>query len=97
MRYGSIYLVVKDFRKSLNFYEKLFDIKVSATNGERFAVFNNDGLNVCLLNGYYDSEHPDHIETTGEDYPIYDDTSAIANSENNRKVFVTIQHPTPKT
>lgn len=27
MRYGSIYLVVKDFRKSLNFYEKLFDIR----------------------------------------------------------------------
>lgn len=24
MRYGSIYLVVKDFRKSLNFYEKLW-------------------------------------------------------------------------
>lgn len=49
MRYGSIYLVVKDFHKSLDFYEKLLDMKVSARNGERFAVFNNDGLNICLL------------------------------------------------
>lgn len=48
MRYGSIYLVVKDFNKSLDFYEKLLDMKVSARNGERFAVFNNDGLNICL-------------------------------------------------
>lgn len=32
MRYGSIYLVVKDFNKSLDFYEKLLDMKVSARN-----------------------------------------------------------------
>lgn len=93
MRYGSVYLVVKDFHKSLDFYEKLLEMKVSATNGERFAVFNNSGLNICLLNGYYDAEHPDHIETKGEDYPIYDDTSAIANSENNRKVFINLCVP----
>lgn len=28
--YGSIYLVVKDFDKSLNFYEKIFNKKVNA-------------------------------------------------------------------
>ena len=33
--YASIYLVVKDFDLSLDFYEKLFDIKVSAINGKR--------------------------------------------------------------
>ena len=90
MRYGSVYLVVKDFHKSLDFYENLLEMKVSATNGERFAVLNNNGLNICLLNGYYDSEHPDHIETKGEVYSIYDDTTAIANSENNRKVFINL-------
>ena len=85
MRYGSIYLVVKDFHKSLDFYEKLLDMEVSVKNGERFAVFNNDGLNISLLNGLYDAEHPEQIETKGEAYPIYDDTSAILNSENNKR------------
>ena len=93
MRYGSIYLVVKDFNKSLDFYEKLFDMKVSARNGERFAVFNNDGLNLCIYNGYYDSSHPEQMETKGEAYPIYDDAAAIANSENNRKIFINLGVP----
>lgn len=44
--YGSIYLVVKDFDKSLNFYEKIFNKKVNAINGKRFAIFNLDGLNL---------------------------------------------------
>ena len=62
MRYGMIYLVVKDFQRSLDFYEKVLDMKVSETNGERFAVFNNDGLNICLLNGYYDAKHPEQVK-----------------------------------
>lgn len=93
MRYGSIYLVVKDFNKSLDFYEKLLDMKVSARNGERFAVFNNDGLNICLFNGYYYAEHPEQMETIGESYPIYDDSLAIVNSANNRKVFINLGVP----
>lgn len=36
MRYGSIYLVVKDFDKSLDFYENFLGMSVSATNGKRF-------------------------------------------------------------
>lgn len=90
MRCGSIYLVVKDFNKSLDFYEKLLDMEVSARNGERFAVFNNDGLNICLFNGCYDAEHPEQMETIGESYPIYDDSLAIVNSENNRKIFINL-------
>ena len=93
MRYGSIYLVVKDFNKSLDFYEKLLDMKVSARNGERFAVFNNDGLSICLFNGDYDAEHPEQMETIGESYPIYDDSLAIVNSANNRKVFINLGVP----
>lgn len=90
MRCGSIYLVVKDFNKSLDFYEKLLDMEVSARNGERFAFFNNDGLNICLFNGYYDAEHPEQMKTIGESYPIYDDSLAIVNSENNRKIFINL-------
>lgn len=90
MRCGSIYLVVKDFNKSLDFYEKLLDMEVSSRNGERFAVFNNDGLNICLFNGCYDAEHPEQMETIGESYPIYDDSLAIVNSENNRKIFINL-------
>lgn len=46
--YGSIYLVVKDFDKSLDFYEKLFRMKVSAMNGKIFINLGVDDL---------DSEH----------------------------------------
>lgn len=97
MRYGSIYLVVKDFNKSLDFYEKLLDMKVSKCNGKRFAVFNNDGLNICLFNGYYDAEHPEQMETIGKYYPIYDDSVSIINSENNRKVFINLCVPDLQT
>ena len=75
MRYGMIYLVVKDFQRSLDFYKKVLDMQVSETNGERFAVFNNDGLN---------------IEKKGESFPIYDDTVSIVDSENSRKAFINI-------
>ena len=68
-------------------------MKVCARNGERFAVFNNDGLNICLFNGYYDAEHPEQMETIGESYPIYDDSLAIVNSANNRKVFINLGVP----
>ena len=50
MRYVSIYLIVKDFEKSVAFYEKILSMKVSAQNGTRFAMFNNDGLNICIMN-----------------------------------------------
>ena len=90
MKYSSIYLVVKDFDKSLDFYEKLLEMKVSATNGKRFAMFNNDGLNLCLMNGYYDELYPEKKETKGEIYPEYDDMVGIANAANSRKVFINL-------
>lgn len=90
MRYGSIYLVVKDFDKSLDFYEKVLDMKVSATNGKRFAMFNNEGLNLCLMNGYYDAQYPEHKETKGASYPEYDNMSEIVNSANPKKVFINL-------
>ena len=90
MRYGSIYLVVRDFEKSLDFYEKVLDMKVSAVNGTRFAVFQNEGLTICLMNGYYDVQNPEKVVKGGGYYPTYDDQHVIADSENNRKVFINL-------
>ena len=90
MSWGSIYLVVKDFDKSLDFYEKVLDMKVSATNGKRFAMFNNPGLNLCLMNGYYDEQFPEQKETRGLYYDEYDNMSEIANSANTKKVFINL-------
>jgi len=55
MHLGSIYLVVKDFNKSINFYEKLLEIKVTAKNMERFAQFEFEGHNISIMNGYFDN------------------------------------------
>ncbi|HHD2754126.1 TPA: hypothetical protein ACOTG0_002972 [Clostridium perfringens] len=39
MHLGSIYLIVKNFNTSINFYEKLLEMKVTSKNMERFAQF----------------------------------------------------------
>ena len=91
MRYATVYLVVKDFEKSISFYEKILDMKVSATNGNRFAMFNQQGsLNLCLMNGYFDSENKELVTTKGEYWEIYYNQKNIADSENSRKVFINI-------
>lgn len=90
MRFGSIYLIVKDFDKSVSFYEKVLDMKVSATNGRRFAMFKTEGLTLCLMNGYYDDENKDQVITKGDYWDIYDNHCAIAESKNTRKVFINL-------
>ena len=90
MRYGSIYLVVRDFDRSVSFYEKVLDMRVSAVNGKRFAVFHHQGLNLCLMNGYYDGERREQVITRGEHWDIYDDQRKIADSANTRKVFINL-------
>jgi len=90
MKSGSIYLVVRNFEKSLAFYEKILDMPVSARNGSRFAIFNYDGLKLCLLNGYYDTENMDKVIKRGEYFGDYDDCRQIAESENTRKIFINL-------
>ncbi len=90
MRNASIYLVVKDFDKSVSFYEKVFDMEVSATRGKRFAMFNSNGLTLCIMNGYYDSENSEQVITKGKYWEIYDNQSEIANSINTHKVFINL-------
>lgn len=77
LHFGSVYLIVRDFEKVVSFYEKVFDMEVSAANGKRFAMFNNKGLNLCIMNGYYDSENPEQVKTKGEYWEIYDNQSEI--------------------
>lgn len=90
MRWGSIYLIVKDFDESVSFYEKVLDMKVSAVNGKRFAMFLNDGINLCLMNAYYDEENRSQVVKKGNYWEIFDNYSEIANSVNSRKVFINL-------
>lgn len=65
-------------------------MKVSVLNGKRFAIFNNKGLNLCIMNGYYDNENLNQVVTKGEYWEIYDDLSKIVDSQNSRKVFINL-------
>lgn len=82
---GSVYLVVKDFNKSINFYEKLLDMKVTAQNMERFAQFEFEGRNISIMNAYFDKEHPDLVVTKGEYVEKFDNLPTIAEAENTHK------------
>ncbi len=90
MKFGSIYLIAKDFEKSVSFYEKVLDMKVSASNANRFAVFNVNGLNLCIMSGCYDDENRDKIITKGAFCEIYDNHTKIADSENTHKIFINL-------
>lgn len=57
--YGSIYLIAKDFEKSISFYRALFQKEVHAQNKTRFAVFDINGLTLAIMNGRFDAAHPD--------------------------------------
>ena len=65
MKYGSIYLLVRDFDKSLDFYEKILEMKVSATNGKNLTPIRY--LNVFSPYWYFTFMDPDGnpIKITG--------------------------------
>lgn len=88
--YGSIYLVVSDFEKSVSFYERVLDMKVSGINGMRFAMFSIAGLNLCIMNGHFDSTHCEEVIKKGDYYSVYDDMDEIAEAGNTRKVFINL-------
>ena len=62
---GSIYLIVRDFEKSISFYEQLFSMMVSTRNcGNKFAEFYFDNKCLALMNEdnlqghhYVDGDH----------------------------------------
>jgi catechol 2,3-dioxygenase-like lactoylglutathione lyase family enzyme len=53
---GSTYLIVKNFKKSIAFYETLLEMKVSAQRYYRWAQFNFNGNCIALFNPKYDED-----------------------------------------
>ncbi len=85
MHLGSIYLIVRDFQKSIDFYEKLLNMKVTSKNMERFAQFQFEGHNISLMNGYFDRDNPELTEHRGDYSEEFDDLCSIAEAKNTRK------------
>lgn len=85
MHLGSIYLIVRDFNKSINFYEQLLDMKVTSKNMERFAQFEFEGHNISIMNGYFDIENPKLTVHKGKYVEKFDNLAAIADAENTNK------------
>ena len=88
MHLGSIYLIVRDFNKSVIFYEKLLDMKVTSKNMERFAQFKFEGHNISLMNGYFDNRNPELTIRKGRYVEKFDNLVAIAESKNTNKFIL---------
>ncbi|MFW5894512.1 MAG: VOC family protein [Bacillota bacterium] len=56
LKFASTYLYVKDMDQSIDFYEKLFEMKVSSKNFNRWAQFNLDHGCLALMNRAYDTK-----------------------------------------
>lgn len=85
MHLGSIYLVVKDFNKSINFYERLLEMKVTAKNMERFAQFEFEDHNISIMNGYFDDQNPGLTICKGQYVEKFDNLVAITEAKNTNK------------
>jgi len=85
MHLGSIYLIVDDFEKSIAFYEKLLEMTVTSRNMSRFAQFVFEGHNISIMNGHFDTEHPDKVVHKGEYTDSVDNLRSIALAPNTRK------------
>lgn len=88
--YSSIYLIAKDFDKSISFYRALFEKDVHAQNKTRFAIFDTKGLSLAIMNGSFDMEHPDEVLTKGEYCALYDDMEPIMEAANCGKVVINL-------
>ncbi|MFW6298620.1 MAG: VOC family protein [Bacillota bacterium] len=56
LKFGSTYLYVKDMERSIDFYEQLFERKVSSKNFNRWAQFNLEHSCLALMNHAYDTK-----------------------------------------
>lgn len=90
MTNGSIYLIAKDFEKSLEFYEKILEIPVLGKNMDRFAIFNLNGFCLNIMNGFFDKENPEKVIREGRYYPEYDDLDEIAKAPNSGKCVINL-------
>jgi len=87
---GSIYIVARDFDKSVRFYKLLLERDVSAQNRNRFAIFNIERLCLSIMNGYFDFDNPDKVTTKGKRYEEYDDYVKIAEAKNTGKIVINL-------
>ncbi|BCZ48902.1 hypothetical protein psyc5s11_49690 [Clostridium gelidum] len=85
MHLGPIYLIVRYFNKSVNFYEKLLEMKVTAKNMERFAQFEFEGHNISIMNGYFDNKNPELTIHKGQYVEKFDNLVAISEAKNTNK------------
>lgn len=88
--YGSIYLIAKDFDKSISFYRALFERDVLDQNKDRFAVFDINGLTLSIMNGMFDRKHSDEVVTKGDYCALYDDYTPIMETPNCGKVVINL-------
>lgn len=85
MHLGSVYLIVNDFKKSIDFYEKILQMSVSAQNMDRFAMFSFEGHCIALMNGHFDTDNPDKVVHKGEYSQLFDDMKSMAKAPNTHK------------
>lgn len=90
MHLGSIYLIVRDFNKSVRFYEKLLQMSVSSQNMQRFAQFEFNGKNISIMNGYFDAMNPNLTVRKGEYVEEFDNLVAIVEAENTHKFVLNL-------
>ena len=88
MHLGSIYLIVNDFEKALDFYEKLLEMSVTSKNMNRFAQFVFEGHNISIMNGHFDTDHPNKVVHKGEYSESMDSLQKIALAPNTHKVVL---------
>lgn len=85
MHLGSVYLIARDFYKSIQFYEQLLEIPVTHCNMDRFAQFIFDQQNISIMNGNFDMEHSDKVIRKGDYDRELDDKRMIADATNTNK------------
>jgi lactoylglutathione lyase len=85
MHLGSIYLIVNDFNKTIDFYEKLLEMPVTSKNMSRFAQFVFEGHNISIMNGHFDANHPDKVVHKGNRSESMDNLQSIALAPNTHK------------
>ena len=90
INWGSIYLIVKDFNRTIEFYKKLLEKDVVAQNSNRFAVFDVNGFSLSIMNSCYDYENPDKVVKKGLNYDEFDDYLEIASKDNPGKVVINL-------
>ncbi len=56
LKLGSTYLITKNMKKSISFYEALLEMNVSAQSFDRWAQFDFNGQCIALFNPKYDEE-----------------------------------------